>query len=493
MITDNISTTFNVLEHVGLSKYFEEQKNDKSNAKQRTIRVSKILNWTYRMKNITALQSEYVITWFELLLEKNYLSFKEFASYLSEPPNNAKPGTVVTYFDNISSAITWLTFFSRNDGDDNIRRLTEDQIGGAKEIINMIRKNFRGRIMKGTKTMSRLIKERKLPEGGLETMQKIVMDSAKEVFSIDWSIHANNKTTYQWFMQVLISAMYCLNVQGRIGGVMHLALEDGNSLIASGRAMSLLFKTQSTYIAQPVTATEVSRGLMELYLRFLRPWALSQSTISYSVVKEKNGEFVDRLFLNSSGKPEANGGRELSKFFRKFNLNISTNIIRSLFETLTNRKHKLGELSDAQREASRNVNGHSGRISKDFYLLDQREDDAAVVEDIANTVFKCVDTSYTSATPLIGRAPAPCALLHGADAWGFARQDFNVDNLKKAEWTLEEKTFIGDFCLEELRQYKELPAKLAIAEHSLISTCLSYIRLVVCYRFKVVYHKYHIH
>jgi hypothetical protein len=489
------SSVVAVLNKVGLYLHLAKKKNDHNNAQQSTVRISKILIWTFHTKTLTSLEATNAIDWFEELTEKNYLLFQKFAEYLHDPPQSKKPGTIITYMDNLACAIKWLAYFSSDKDKDQIRRLSLDQISGAMEMINIVRKDFRGRVQKlCTKTMAVHIRERKLPEGGLLQLQQCIMDAAKSLFKLEWTRVIINKLTFCTFLQALYTAFYVLNINGRVGGLMHLTIEDGTLLVTTGRAMSLLFKTQGTYVAQPVLANDVTRGLLEIYLRFIRPWAKLQSLDpNAAFVKESNGQHVERLFLTHNGEAQEHAGREVTNFFHKHDLHVTTNTMRSLMETLSAKKFRSGEITQAQHESTHNINGHSGKTTRDWYILDAREEDATHAQEVVDTHFTMVDESFNSTTPLLGNTgstSSSSAYVTAPDAWGHARFDYN-DSLKKAEWTFDEKCFIGDFCLEELQQYSDSPEQLAIAEHTLVSTCLAYIRFVCSFDLLEYYYQHH--
>ena len=118
-----------------LYNHLYRKSNDSSNACQSANRVSKLIHWIFNKKNGVALQDCNLLLFLESFLERDYLLIQEYCIYLFDPPVSSKPATIVTYLDNLSSAIQWFVFFQRNDGGDNVRRLTDNQIGGKRLIM----------------------------------------------------------------------------------------------------------------------------------------------------------------------------------------------------------------------------------------------------------------------------------------------------------------------------------------------------------------------
>ena len=193
----------------------------------------------------------------------------------------------------------------------------------------------------------------------------------------------------------------------------------------------------------------------------------------------KYEEYVQRLFVTANGNPIENGGKYIRNFFKKYNLHITTNSLRSLFENETNKAYKSGIITLADKESVHMVNGHTGKTSKDFYMHDQRVDDGLKALEVTQTLFMPTDSSFVSSTPVVEKDTSALqspVLLNGADQWGHSRADYNTPGLKKAEWTHDEKCMIGDFCVGEMFKYRNSPVELVSAEQNLVSNCLAYIK-----------------
>jgi hypothetical protein len=301
------------------------------------------------------------------------------------------------------------------------------------------------------------------------------MGEIKGLLSLDWSKEVVTEKNFKWFLRVLVSALYVFNVQGRIGGLVHLSLTAGEEIVSSCHSHSFFFKTQSAYGTQPVMAASPTRALLEIYIRYLFPWAKAKNPEA-SYVKEKNGEYAQRLILTPSGMPNENLGREFTAFFASFNLHTTSTSLRSLIESESAELFRNGAITASEKHSVNMINGHSSQTSQDRYLYDQREEDAKAVERVVENQLTRTDLSFTSSTPLLGFVLESPELVNGADPWGSGRDDFTSLGLKRAKWTVEEMNFIGQFCSDELQKYVDAPAQLAIAEQNIVSTCLAYIK-----------------
>jgi hypothetical protein len=140
-----------------------------------------------------------------------------------------------------------------------------------------------------------------------------------------------------------------------------------HDLCQNGYAISSQFKTNARYGFQPVClGNEVTKSAFCSYLNFMRPRAAA---------KNANGDPMtgpeDPLWLTWKGIGDISIGLRVSKYFRK-TLGLSTNIttIRSLVETVMERKFRRGQISKEERIAVSDINGHSSQTVEDFYLLE---------------------------------------------------------------------------------------------------------------------------
>ena len=129
---------------------------------------------------------------------------------------------------------------------------------------------------------------------------------------------------------------------------------------SAGVANSRTFKTRATYVAQPVLAStpEVMK-LVELYVFHVRP---------YAALVDEDVETA-RLFITANGKPDVKLERYVkSLFLTEMDCRISTNTIRKIVDTTARDMRLRGDLSAAQMDAVLFVQGHSEKISRNYYI-----------------------------------------------------------------------------------------------------------------------------
>ena len=117
---------------------------------------------------------------------------------------------------------------------------------------------------------------------------------------------------------------------------------------------------------------------MKFYLRHYRPCAVA----SYPTVDMTHSSSPFLLAFNGRDDKtcEVNVSRVATRFFSKLGLNITTTALRALVETLAEQMQMQNQLSAQDREGISNVNGHGHAITRNHYLLRNRENDAAASE-----------------------------------------------------------------------------------------------------------------
>ena len=142
-------------------------------------------------------------------------------------------------------------------------------------------------------------------------------------------------------------------------GIDDLKLSSAEELIGQGHSMSTKFKTSATYGYQPVTLSNVSLELFQIYIDMLRP----------SASQGRCNDPQDPLWLNWKGAREKNIGRKVQRFYiRTLGLDITTTRIRSLLETVANDLHESGAITLGEKQSIARINGHSSAIVQSHYL-----------------------------------------------------------------------------------------------------------------------------
>jgi hypothetical protein len=167
-------------------------------------------------------------------------------------------------------------------------------------------------------------------------------------------------------------------------GVKDMKLSQVDSLINNGVAMSSKFKTYSKYLLQPVTLSEISKNLLVIYLKVLRPVAATKMKIK---------SMEEPLWITFNGGNEIDVGKLVSNYFkRKLNISITTTNIRSLVETETETLFRNGIISKSERSAISLINGHTSQTTNDYYVRENMTQNV----DQARNVFSYISNKGTN-------------------------------------------------------------------------------------------------
>jgi hypothetical protein len=366
-----------------------------------------------------------------------------------------KPPTVRNYSLEITKCCTWFVLFYTGDtGLEAASLLSIQQVNRA--ICAAARKaDKRNRCDDRSCSMAEQVLHRRMPAGGMEELQAAVMKELPWVATLE---NSNiDKESYNRFMGVMYAALYAFSPQGRQAGVMDMRYHQHVQLLRVGYADSTMFKTALAFQYQSVTSSEIADFLLRLYLRHVRCCATPQDP-----------EDMDALFLTYQGAPEKLLGKRLTSFFKRtLDLHITTTAMRSMVETMTDRMYLTGEISQEVRAAVQNINGHSSRITQDYYV---RRDQANMVSqarnvftgqaqahlpqydpgeedwsDVQEPVASPPWQPHSAGGPMPGWPVAD--QLRPAD-WGTEHPNYNSQG-GKAQWTQQEVTYIGRWCEQE--------------------------------------------
>lgn len=240
---------------------------------------------------------------------------------------------------------------------------------------------------------------------------------------------------------------------------MDMKYHQHQDLLQDGYANSTKFKTAVAFQYQSVTCSNVSDWLLRIYLMHVR-----------TCVVPLEEDPMAPLFLTYQGQPEDRLGKRLTVFFKRtLQLHITTTAIRSMVETMTDKKYVQGEITKEVKESVQHINGHSSRITQDYYV---RRDQANMVSQARNAFGNQASSAMTHLgvpdvpQPFTPHSPAPLGWRAGwaqhqgsaaawprndrlepAD-WGREHPDYARVG-KKARWTLEEIQYIGRWCERE--------------------------------------------
>lgn len=497
----------NILNKTGLHNHNLQFDKSVQNSKRIIGRLAHFIMWSYKLENNTdiSLLEPTILDWFTTLVLDKYTLLLEYSSHLNINALKA-PNTISSYVTDIESCLLWITTFAPMP----LRQSTAP-VDGIKKVCELVRKQQgkRNRKARSHKTWDQKVQDRKIPAGGLPVLRAAVLSE------LPWALGVRSAciddSAYRRFMRVLFAAVYVFSVNGRQSAVVDMKYGQASELVTEGFATSRKFKTHSKYGYQPVTLGEVSHKLLQHYVTVVRPQV---RPAAYSHPDEP-------LFLTYRGAPEKNVGRLVTLFFtNKCGLSVSTTGIRSLVETTMHKRFQKGEISEAQRTAVQNINGHSSNVTKDFYLLEDRvadvhaaraafqlemdenidrmademtAEDVVSPQNLASSQWALFDTPlgsplpawshFAPATPLssppAGFTPAPLQwspapqrpaeyrATPAVPQWGTQHPDYKSTK-STAQWTLDEKNFVGGWCTKFSTQFPD--------NHNAVAQCLKHIQ-----------------
>ena len=313
--------------------------------------------WKNLDPNAVSFQNAEILPLLEVLMNVRSHSF--LIDYCINLERSKKPTTINHYLETFKKAIRWFTCFKR-----------PTLSGKSEEFckrVDMLKKPYMKQALrqrKANKTIAQAVHLRQQPPNGLADIQDAVLKAImglNEEFKErpeqrnSWQ---DEKHIYNYFMGLMQSSLYAFSAQGRVGGISHLTLGKYCELI-DGHALSDEFKTASTYVYQPVTTSNISKVILKLYVGFVRPRTLLNSE--------------DPLFLKQDGTPmdSQTMGSLVKHFFFKTigDYNITTNSLRSMVETAMARMVEQNKLSSAHKDAVHSINGHSGEVAHNYYIM----------------------------------------------------------------------------------------------------------------------------
>jgi len=393
---------------------------------------------------------EQVLPWLRKVIKKEYRLLQGYVKHLAED-RQCKPSTIRNYLLFIDKCCRWYVLFCPQARNMKLSALTRMKDVSAVLLRALARKE---KMARAGVSLAAKVRDRRMPAGGLCELQGRVdaqIDWAKEITKQRMS-----KEEYKAFMELMYAALYVHSVQGRQSGVMDMKYKQAAELLVRGYSNSSKFKTCAKWKYQPVTLSETTYLLLQLYVQRVRPQVWHEGI---------TGD--DPLWLDFDGEAERKLGLRVTRFFRKTaGLHITTTAIRSLVETAMHAGFRQGRITQQEMQSVQAINGHSSQVTEDYYVQEDRAQDVSH----ARTAFqRCVGQQHQPAPyleqPLPGvGAPAavppadPPAVPHVpqfsawatteplvAANWGSAHPSYGVA-CKKAVWSDAEVRYIGNWC-----------------------------------------------
>ena len=289
-----------------------------------------------------------------------------------------------------------------------------------------------------------------MPEGGLQALQDTVMTDLAWAQGLPTDIRLVENESFRRLISFLVSGMYVLVPQGRIEAFTTLSLPTAQQqlLLPGGCALSNTFKTYEKYGYQPIAF----------------PPELYPALTVYITLRRRIGTASDALFVDYAGTPYTSTklGLLVTQYFRStMDLHLTTTMIRSLWEIMSDKALKAAVISPAQRAAVMNINGHSSQTTKDYYLRTAREEDARQGTEVRNAIIQH-DVRLLDSQALTSAS----ANKH---AWGTAHPCFTMHSPKRVKWTDFEKNFVVSYCNDVVARSPELG-------YQAVRMCLAFIK-----------------
>jgi hypothetical protein len=421
-------------------------------------RATNCITWCYFKMNGFAidLKEISIVDCLNDILSKNYTVVHEYTLYL-EKTKEMTPSTICNHLYDIVAVAEWMKYFCSTQ---NYSNTLELDLTGFKLVIAALKKNY-SRKMKSIRTendVTECIKARRFPLNGLTDLMLCINNElkwARKFFLNESWILRFDELIYTRLMSILYASLYVFSPQGRKGGIESLQLKDGDTMIRQGHANSKLFKTRSSFGYQPCTLSKKSYFLFKIYFERLRPLISSES--------EFKCHQTDPLWLTWAGVGDTTIGKKITKLFKKkLGLHITTTVIRTIVETEAHHLFIQGKISESDRTAISNINGHSSKTTESYYLQSDRDSDVFKgrnifhrlesdlgIEDKESDEDNFLRQSNNSWIPLQIVMPD----------WGTSHPDYKKrPKMLRAKWSKDEIDYIREWCVQKLEENHEIKA-----------------------------------
>jgi hypothetical protein len=394
------------------------------------------LFWTFMQIHNMTLDPFQVnlVHWLREVVQHHYDILPDYSLYL-ETVKGFQGGTIINIMYNIVSVVKWLVHFKpiKND-DDSPLHINTDAFEFVLKAVTKHNRRKRKASMNSF-DMEEAVSSRRFPKNGLPTLIRCVANDIAIFENHFTSRDVVNKAMFDEYVSLLYSALYVLSAQGRVGGLQSLQLKHADKLLEQGFVLSKSFKTKGSWLYQPVTISKQSGKLLRYYVTKLRPQVCN-------VVSQN-----DPLWVNWYGNAELDIGSLVTKYFRKhLDLHITTTTIRSLVETQAQELFEQGVITQADRESISNINGHSSRIARMYYVERDRVKDVCNTRNLFRHIVATEDNAPDSCFNAVefGGVEWPKQAIHDYCNWGVQHPDY-TKNTKRAKWSRAELEYICDW------------------------------------------------
>jgi hypothetical protein len=350
-IENEVTKYVAVLDSYGLTSHFTSAAGGKFSTK-RINAISRRLcgcdHWIYNLRDppVERLRGNYsefnensFMRYVKCFITRDYVLLSSYSAYC-EKYSGLKSSTTKGIVTEIYAGVKWFILF-KNTSKFHVQH---NRTSGIDETVKGLQRCLSKDVNKNRPdaTLSQVTYDLKLPEGtsSLEQLQNLQIHLQDQVplinriMNLFMNENVISQKDYVLFMRILYASLYIFTVQGRIGGVESVLYKDGHALLNDNYALTNKFKTQSTFGKQPILLGDLSKELFSLYFHHLRPYIVHQNSI-------KENHFDAPMWLSFDGRQQKHIGQQMSNYFiQTLNLNITTNGLRSLVETLCDGLHR---------------------------------------------------------------------------------------------------------------------------------------------------------
>ncbi len=424
-------------------------------AKTLIIRVTDMLIWTYEQHHKASWDGTNALLWFKAFIVNHYILIGQYVEHLTVSKNRTA-ATILHILNDVKKAVIWIVVYSSPKNYNCNLHIQHDQMESLFHLISVFSRNLNRKIKKdrcgsNRNTFAGIVFARQLPVNGMKGLVETwrnqepwIKTFVSKVQNEKWSYI--DKEDYEMFLQILFAGLYVFAPQGRAGGIAELRCQQASEMLSRGFTQTNKFKTNSVYGYQPVLTTKETRKILHNYVYCIRPKICGSPTNSLP-------DSPLWLLYNGCGVKGSDVSSRVRRFFlRTMQLNVTTTNIRKLVEIQCEKAKREAIISETEREAVKNINGHSSQTVKDYYLLLDRNEDAKNGTKAFRKIFdseglqddKCDNNTFDDEA---GGENMPISDCLSHAPWGTAHPSFNKSTLmnKRVKWSNNEVNYIRNW------------------------------------------------
>lgn len=290
---------------------------------------------------VTLQQCSQFISYLEMILKNKEMStsqlllhvavehpllFHQFFQYLRD--HGLKCSTILVRVNSLYHLIQWM----RMTQSDNFHDLSQvlDRI-----VIDRNRYHAITSMDQKKKTVETLIENREWVEGGLPTLQSLLLDSwtyFEALVALSKYQKLKNQQ-YSWALGFTLSTLWVYGVNARASAIEQMTMKDFTEIQEKKFHLSTNFKTSSTYGYQIISPTDV----LKIYVKYIRKQIITEDIDSDDAA----------LFPTTQKTPLANGevSKKINLIFKTYGYNLTVTKLRDIFSTHIEELHQDGKIS----------------------------------------------------------------------------------------------------------------------------------------------------